>query len=315
MDLPDEILTRIYNFLDSKSLKHLMETCRRNYDIVNSNVPPTYYLNGKNFLKYFNTKKKSLKPRNFKNLKVQIALDTLATFTRFFRINGNSIRNLTAILDCCSCQCCLSFFKSLPSINKLHVSIIEPKYDPYFQNLENNMQTLSELTINAIDLIFCVDLKLFIQSQIKKFTFKNGFVQLSATDEEILNSKWNLSKLTMECFTVLNNFQEIVELIKLQKDLKFVHFRLRNRQKSLKGLAYDELVEFFLKTASLNTLLCTVPRKWKYFFTARLKNSSIEYLELRSFTFSREQQLSIEKCFTHPKIRIVFDRSFKDFGF
>lgn len=312
MALPDEILIRIYYFLDSKSLKQLMETCKKNYKLINFYVPPTYYLDEKKFLKYFDAD--TLQQRNFKNLKVTIAADTVKTFYRFFMRNGDLVRNLTARITCCSCQNCLKFFKLLPLIKKLHMIIDKARngHLPYFQNPENSMLALSELTISTIDLKLCVDLKLFIKSRIKKITFRNGLVELSATNEEIENSNWSLSELTMEAFTISNNLEEIVKLIKKQKYLKFVHFRLRNRQNVLKGNSYGELVEFFLKTVKLNTLLCTVPRNWINIFTTSLKNSSIKYLELRNTTFSKEQKLSIEECFTHPNKRFVYEQPRKN---
>lgn len=92
MELPDESLIEIYNFLDSKTLKRLMETSRSNFNIVNSFVPPTYFVNEKIIKE--NLKSLCKSDRNFKNLSLKISEKSFDKLSKILVNVGKSVRSL-----------------------------------------------------------------------------------------------------------------------------------------------------------------------------------------------------------------------------
>lgn len=178
MSLPDESLIEIYNFLDTETLKRLMETCKRNYNIVNSFVPPTYYVDEKIIKENFKSLCKS--DRNFKNSSLKISEKSFDKLSEILVIVGKSVRSLEIELFTRELQILDKILKFCPSREKLKITFMRQfQKQNYFTSPQNDMRNLTELTLYEPYNFFPypveanVDLNSFANSKLDKLTLES----------------------------------------------------------------------------------------------------------------------------------------------
>lgn len=282
MNLQDELLVEIYRFLDSKSLTNLMVTCKRNYNVVNEFVPPTYYVDDKMIKNHLKSAYNS--DRNFRSLSIKMSRKRFQKLSFFLKKIGKSVRSSDVKLFTYEMYPLNQILKLCPLREKLRVEFFRTWNDIiFFTNPKVAMENLREFSLcKSFDSFYhhetYVDLSLFRKSKLEKLTLESIKVKNSATDEEISNSKWKLNELKVkDC--VVENFGSFVELVKLQTNLRCVQFKLKE-YKEEKFQEFKDFLDFVLNLPSLKILKLTLPENEGQFFPSNFINTSIELLEI-----------------------------------
>lgn len=179
----------------------------------------------------------------------------------------------------------------------------------HFALPENAMENLTEFTLYELDICSFlranIDFKLFTKSKLEKITLEFSKIKNSATGVEISNSNWNLRELNVkDC--VMENFHSFVKLLKLQKNLRCVHFQLSYYENEACNSEYEDLVNFLLNLTSLKILKLTLPQNGQKLFRSDFTNKSIEFLEIKSNPLSGEEKSKIDKCFSNLRKPITY---------
>lgn len=284
-----------------------METCKRNYNVVNSFFQFTYHLNESNLRDNFEIIFNS--DRNFMNVSITTTQISFHKISQFLLKFGDSVRSLDIQLLTSENQVLDQIINLCPLREKLRVG--------FYGNLVNSraladpnnaMDNLTELTLDY-SLFYCdtyVDLNLFTKSKLEKLTLKRLKLKNSATDEEISNSKWNLKELTVKYCHMTGNFDGVVKLLKLQKNLRCVYFQLSDYRYKNFNNEFKDLVDFLLNLSALKRLNFKFPKNSQQLIPADFINTSIEVLEIKSHQLTREEKLEIKKCFPNLKRPITY---------
>lgn len=205
LDLPDETLIKIYDFLDDESVINLMETCKRNFNVINSFLPPRYYVDEsrirENFEFLFNS------DRNFKNLSLDISKNGFYKLLQFLKKVGGMVRILDIKLLKCNSKILDKVLKLCPLREKLRVGF-HTKFEEtnfYTDSITADIGNLTELAIYQTHFSYphvFVDLNHFKKLKLEKLTLETATIIKSEVDEDILSFKWNLKELKlMDCYS------------------------------------------------------------------------------------------------------------------
>lgn len=232
MQLPDELLVTIYKNLDAKSQTNVMETCKRNYEIINIDVPPKIHLNDKISKKIFGNL--IISGRNFVIVSVKLSkgfdlaenlqsndFKSVNLLSQFFMKLGSAVRYLTMRLKCMTGLILLKF---TPRLQKL--SLI---YDYYVWDVSDALKchelpNLTELSIKgrpcSRNTKSTISLRHLMDLNLTKLVLDRTYIEIMGANEGFENCKLNLKTLVVTSFDPDENFESFVKFIKSQNQFK-----------------------------------------------------------------------------------------------